>query len=205
MPQTAVIPVAEVSCLSSGSLVLMERPEQQRPVPRWRPAGRIDDGIKADGHTVVDTNGGQGVVGTCHDQERQEHADDGGHQPGCQGAQAIDHSCQGVGDHIAHRAQHTQGGNAADEHGQQRSGKEADGFGGDAGSPWLHLGHQQHAQDDGDHGRRIGGVIDGQHEDGDASPLSLERPPGSQSWGGSRCHPASWPGRGCSPAFSPPS
>ena len=86
MPQTAVIPVAEVSCLEFGVLGLDGNGQSSSALCHvGGQLARIDDGIKADGHTVVDANGGQGVVGTCHDQERQEHADDGGHQPGVPG------------------------------------------------------------------------------------------------------------------------
>ena len=106
-------------------------------------------------------------MGTGHDQEGQQRADDGGSQPGSDGAQAVDGRSQDVGDDVADGAQHTQGGNAHHQHGDQRCGEEADGLGCHTVGQGLHLGHQQDAQQDGDNRRRIGGVIDGQAKDGD--------------------------------------
>ena len=112
-------------------------------------------------------------MGAGHDQERQQRADDGGSQPGGDGAQAVDGRSQDVGDDVADGAQHAQGGDAHHEHGEEGRGEEADGLGGDAGGHRLYLGHQQHAQQDGDDRRGIGGIVDGQPENGDGHAAFL--------------------------------
>ena len=126
----------------------------------------VDDGVEAQGHAVVDADGGEGVVGASHDQEGQEQADDGGHQPGGDVAQGVHHEGDAVGDDIADGAKDAQGGDAGDEHGDEGHGEELDGLGGDLVRQGLHLGHEEHAQDDGDNRGGVACVIDGQAEDG---------------------------------------